>query len=370
MVMDFSFWAPVAKAPGVELVPPSSPAVVDPMGIDVESTARVQADMMQVLGNQQTLTTPTIPVGSMPAWQQAQADAWGLGEVPPLGVSDFGIPYSPQSGPAGGALGGGATQPTMQIPFADDPMASATVGALGTFETGVELNPTLFSLEPGDVTTLGMWDWLDPVVEFGGELVGSGAAGKLLQKLPIPAWAKVVGTIAGGMVGGGVQSALGLDPGRPIGQLGPGGEMIGAEMANGTTMTRIPSEFQGPMDIGGRAIEQLPGGDPPGLARLVRGIQGATGGNVAKARPVSGMPGAWQGSYWPNPFAKRKRGFFVYPSGMLRTWGYKRHLVISNNPRAKTLARAANKLAKLTSGLVKADTGAKRATKRLKRRKR
>jgi hypothetical protein len=82
------------------------------------------------------------------------------------------------------------------------------------------------------------------------------------------------------------------------------------------------------------------------------------------------MPGAWQGSYWPNPFAKRKRGFFVYPSGMLRTWGYKRHLVISNNPRAKTLARAANKLAKLTSGLVKADTGAKRATKRLKRRKR
>jgi len=370
MVMDFPFFAPVARTPAVALVPPPSPSVPDPTGVDIESTAQIQADMMQVLAGQQTLTTPTAVFGSMPAWQQSQADAFAMGDVPPLGVSDFGIPYSPQSGPAGGALGGGMTTTGPAMSAMNGGAGMNYLDALGTEETGVPLNPTLFPLEPGSVTGLGITDFFDPLLEFAGEIAGSGIVGRAVQKLPLPWWAKAGATVVGGMIGGGIQSAAGLDPERSIGQLGPGGEMIGAGMANGTTMTRIPTDFPGPFDIGGRAIEQLPGGDPPGLARLVRGIKGATGGDVAKARPVAGMAGAWQGSYWPNPFAKRKRGFFVYPSGLLRTWGYKRHLVISNNPRAKTLARAANKLAKLTSGLVKADTGAKRATKRLKKRKR
>ena len=342
--MDFDFWAPRSEPDGglrtegrvFDLVPPGSPAIPEPDGMGMESEADVALAFQTYRQNEGAGRADLTRDPVVPVWQQIQQDAFAHDEVIPLGPSDFGIPYSPQSGPAGGVLGGGAT---LEIPLGED------------FQVNAQ----------------GIGDVFDPLLEFAGEAIGGIGAGRIASGLPLPWWMKVGVAAAGSLIGGQVQEGLGLDPSN----VGPSGvtdnpSFGGSEV---TQMTRIPTDFPGPVDIGGRAIEQLPGGAAPGLGRLRRGITGATGGTVAKAKPVAGMPGAWQGSYWPNPFSKRKRGFFVYPNGLLRTWSYKRHIVVSSNPRAKTLARAAQRIGKLTGGLVKADRAVDRATKKLRKKR-
>lgn len=130
-------------------------------------------------------------------------------------------------------------------------------------------------------------------------------------------------------------------------------------------------DIPGLMDAWQYITELFPGGPDTGQGRAVRAVEGVTRGQVVSITSVKWKTGGgWMGSYITSPSA-RKRGFFVSDSGMVKTWAYQRMTVISKNPRAGTLAKAADRVNKLASGLVRAkDRTESGPAKRLKKRKR
>jgi len=118
--------------------------------------------------------------------------------------------------------------------------------------------------------------------------------------------------------------------------------------------------------------DQLPFGLVPGERRareaLMAALSSVAGVEVTAMTHMDS--GAFMGSYYPSPGARKKRGVYIGPGGSpVRTWANRGHAVISRDPRGSSLGKGAAALQKATSRYIKADRVSDRIKKRVKTRR-
>jgi len=116
--------------------------------------------------------------------------------------------------------------------------------------------------------------------------------------------------------------------------------------------------------------DQLPGGLVPGERRahdaLMAALSSVAGVEVTAMTHMES--GAFMGSYYPSPGARKKRGVYIGPGGSpIRTWANRGHAVISRDPRGSSLGKGAAALQKATSRYIKADRVSKKVSKKVKK---
>jgi len=119
----------------------------------------------------------------------------------------------------------------------------------------------------------------------------------------------------------------------------------------------------GAFALGGEALSGLFGGGDDGGTTAVRGpIEELKPGMVLPDGTVIGKVWSTDGGV-PNMATSwdRKKGIAMRRDGTVKVFRYQKHLVISRNPRVRTINRAAKRVDSLTKSLVKTRTAAKRA---------
>ena len=122
----------------------------------------------------------------------------------------------------------------------------------------------------------------------------------------------------------------------------------------------------------GALQDQLPGGFVPGERKanqaLMAALSSVAGVEITAMTHMDS--GAFMGSYYPSPGARKKRGVYIGPGGSpVRTWANRGHAVISRDPRGSSLGKGAAALQKATSRYIKADRVSDRIKKRVKTRR-
>lgn len=135
---------------------------------------------------------------------------------------------------------------------------------------------------------------------------------------------------------------------------------------------QIPTREDSIMPVAGMPISMETFGAPglPGGPMVPR-----RGGPLAPIMPGETVPADQIVKVWTtNPavgyprFGKLAdgRGVVQKIDGSIKTFRFPKHIVVSRNPRIRSLSRAAKRLDKLTAGLMKAPAQAKRAATRMK----
>jgi hypothetical protein len=166
---------------------------------------------------------------------------------------------------------------------------------------------------------------------------------------------------------GAIEEVLGFDFGDD-----EAATAIAVQRNGGSNMTMMQTDRPGLMDFAGSVIDLLPGGDAPGETAVKRALGRWLGPVMITAGPTSNRWGGWVGSYKRYPNDKRKRGFYVDMRGSMptvQTWRYQGMAVISNNPRVKSVAKAARIVDRSVSNIVKVAKVADRAESKLKTRR-